>query len=258
MKKNFLFFFIVVLFSSCLNMRVVVNYPFIKSDAIKKIAILEVMIAKPTQAIFPLIDAAAFNAKMNKIADEIMDAERQKLPFYRDILAENMKKKFGCEIVYGKDLQAHPNFENLRAKVEKKEALITKNDNYPVVLLAPGEFNAFAFAKGDVETFFSTNNPIPKGYIAEICKQLEVDAIAISCSRLNVAAVTSFGISSNARLITDFYIFRNDGIEIGRASAYSKGFKISGREVADYKIILDEFSFLIEPLTTQIINSRVQ
>lgn len=216
------------------------------------------IIAKPIQPIFPLIDAAAFNSKMNKIADEIMDAEREKLPFYRDVMAKNMKEKFGCEIIYGKDLQAHPNFEALRTKVEKKAALLTGKDNFPVVLLAPGEFNAFAFEKGDVETFFSSNNPNTQAYVSEICKQLEVDAIAISCSRIDIVGANAFGISANARLITEFYVFRNDGRQIGNASAYSKGFKISGKEISDYKIILDEFNFLIEPLTKQITNARVQ
>jgi hypothetical protein len=258
MKKSFYFFPILLLFHSCVNMKVTINTPFLKSESLKKIAIVEVMIGDPVQAIFPLIDAAAFNVKMNKIADEIMDAERQKLPFYRDVIAKNMKDKFNCEIIYGKALQSHPNFEALRKKIEKKEALLTERNNYPVVLLAEGEFNAFAFEKGNVELFFQSNNPATKAYITEICKQLEVDAIAISYSRLNVAGVNTFGISASARLTTEFYIFRNDGRQVGNASAYSKIFKISGREVEDYKILLDEFSILIDPLTTQITKPKVQ
>jgi hypothetical protein len=66
--------------------------------------------------------------------------------------------------------------------------------------------------------------------------------------------VGSFGMSANARLFTDLYIFKNDGRIVAHGAAYSEVTSIQGKEVADYIMLLDEFTLIIDPLTSQLIN----
>jgi hypothetical protein len=258
MKNRILLFSTLLLLCSCTAMKVEIPRPFLKSESIKKIALIEVMIGKPVQPILPLLDAAMFNAKMDKISDQVFDAERKKLNNYRETLAFHMKKKFNCEIIYGKELQTLTNFEELKKKVEKKRALNTESNLFPVVLLSDGDFNPFSFENGAVNSFFREELPATKAYVSEICKQLEVDAIAINFSYLDLRGVTSFGISTNARLNTDLYIFHKDGRWVGHGKAYSQVMKITGREVGEYQIILDEYNTIIDPLTTEITKPKAQ
>jgi hypothetical protein len=250
MKKNLYLSLFLLLLCACTGMKVTIHKPFVKSESTKKIAVFEVILGKPVQGIFPLIDAGIFNGKMNKIADEISDVQRKRVTLYRETLSAQMKKKFGCEIISGKDLQALSGFAGVKEKLEKKQSLLTGNDNYPVMYLADGEFNIFSFEKGRVHDEEITT----KSEVAEICKALEVDAIAINYTRINVENVGSFGISANARLFTDLYIFKNDGRKVAHGAAYSEVTSIHGKEVADYIMLLDEFTLIIDPLTSQLIS----
>ncbi len=253
MKKLFLFLGSTILISGCISMQIITDTPFIKTNTVKKIAIIEVMVGKPIQAIFPLIDAGIFNQKMNKISDQIMDIERKKASLYRDALATQMEKKFGCEIIYGKKLQELPNYEILRKDLENKNALLTENDNFPAVFLADGEFNAFSFEKGKVNTYFSKNLSTSTAAI-ELCKNLDVDAVAISYTHIYTHNVTSFGFSANMRLFTYLYILDKKGVKIGEGSGLSNLVSIRGKEAVDYNLVLDEFNILINPLTTQLLS----
>lgn len=256
MKKSIILFLVVLSISSCLNMKVTTHIPYRNDTNIKKIAIFEVLVGKPIQAVLPLIDAAAFNSKMNKIADEIMDTQKQKANVYRDALATNMKAQFGCEIIYGKELQNMPNFKLLKNSLANFESLQTRNDNYPIVQIAEGEFNAFPFERGKVNDFFIGSVDY-SNVISEICKDLNLDAIAISFTQMNTVGVAAFGISANSRVSTNLFIFDKNGKKIGHGSAYSKVIRIKGKEIADYNMILDEFNVIITPLTEQLTKPKI-
>lgn len=254
MKKHIYLAVLCSFIFSCTGMKVTTHMPFIKNESIKKVALVEVIIGKPVQAIFPLIDAGIFNGKMNEISDQILDAQKQKTEAYRETLAKMMKEKFGCEVVYGKELQSHPNFANAKTNLENRKGLETFNDNFPIALLADGEFNIFPFEKAKVREYFETNEC--RTCIQELCKALEVDAIVVSYSRVNVENVSSFGIIANSRLFSDLYILNKDGRKIGHGAAYSQVLSFNGKEINQFKMLLDEFNIIMDPLTTQITKAQ--
>jgi hypothetical protein len=239
---------------SCTEMKVTTHKQYIKNDSVKKIALFEVLITKPFQPILPLLDAAPFNGKVNKRADEIMDSEKKRINSFRDALAQNMAFKYNAEIIFGKELQSNVNFEALKKKIENKNAMLTGNDNFPIIMAADGEFNAFPFEKGKVEHYFINNNY--RNEVETICKDLNVDAIAINVSYLNFQNVQSFGISCNARLNSALFIFDKVGNTIGHASVYSKINSIRGKTIGDYDLVLDEYQTIIVPLAEELVNPK--
>jgi hypothetical protein len=248
-----LFAFICV---SCTDMKVTTHRQYIKNDNVKKIALFEVLITKPFQPVLPLLDAAPFNNKTNKLADEIMDSEKKRINNVREILANGMAMKYNADIIYGKELQNLPNFGSLKKKIENKQSLATKNDNFPIILQADGEFNVFPFEKGKVEHYF-INNDYPTT-MATICGDLEVDAVAVNVSYLNFQGVTSFGISCNSRLNSALFIFDKNGRTLGHATVISKVVKVRGKMIEDFDLILDEFPTILSSLAEQLVNPKTK
>lgn len=255
MKKNLILVISAFTLFSCVEMKVITKTQYIKNESIKKIGVFEVMIGKPIQAVLPLIDAAAFNAKMNKISDQILDAEKQKINFYRDVLSQNLKNTLGSDIFSGNELQSIKGFEQLRKDLEVKHALETNNDNFPIVLMADGEFNIYPFEKGRVDDYLSGNTEF-RNLTSEVCEKLNLDGIAINFTQLNTQGVTSFGVTANSRLVTNVYIFDKKGNTIGHGYAHSKVIKVKGKDISEFQILLDEYSVIIEPLVKQLLEPK--
>ncbi len=255
-QKNLLFIAVVgsFLISSCAEMKITTKIPFIKSESIKKIALTQVMIGVPQKKYFPLIDAGIFNSKMNKISDEIFDLQSSKVNAYNESIAQKMKAKFGCEVLSGKELIESPNFAKTKENMNNAKAMLTEDDNYPIVNMATGQFNAYSFAKGDVDHFIFENAGY-KSISIDLCKQLEVDAVVLSFTRFKIIDVKIFGSSAVSRLYTTFLIYYKDGRKIGEAEAYSKIHYVTGKDIIEYKMVFDDFETIIEPLTTQITKS---
>ena len=56
--------------------------------------LISTYIGKIEQPVLPLIAAAAFNAKTNKIADQIMDMQSKSVDTHREITAKTIEKYF--------------------------------------------------------------------------------------------------------------------------------------------------------------------
>ncbi len=236
--------------SSCATMNI--SYSGKKVDKVQSITLLETMIGKIQQPVIPLIDAAAFNAKTNSIADQIMDMQKKNIDNYREIVASSLKNNFNCEVIFGNSLQDKSEFTELKEKFNFPNALRIKNDNYPMLITGSNDINPFRFENGKVVKFFK----VPSNYknaISEICKKVNSDLIAISYSTLTVSGVGAFGVRGALRLDTYIYLFDKEGDLNSNGHIWSKQAGISGKQIEDYKSQLDNLSLIIEPMMNKIV-----
>ncbi len=257
MKKSFILLAVVVLMSSCLTMIVKTPVPYQENQAIKKIAIFPVLIGEMYQPVIPLIDAAAFNSKTNKIADQIMDAERESIDKMREDLASTISNYFKCEVLYGESLQMTEGYGSLSNSHNFKYALAIEDDDFPVMLIASGDINPFKFKDGRFVTFFKDQMNY-KQTVKQLCEKLNVDAIAVNFSRLSIVGVSSFGINGNIRLETFLYVIDKEGEIVGNGYAFSKPVTIRGKELEEYKLRLNDYSPIIQPLVNQLVNGKAK
>jgi|GEM_PF-5914028 len=254
MKKIYfiLMMTIIVFLSSCFALKVNVPISY-QAQSIDKMALFPVMIGKIEQPLFPLLDAAAFNGKTNKIADQIMDSQQKTIEKIREQIAEKLQEYFKCNVLYGKSLHNLEPYSNLKEKYHNKTALRIKNDNFPLVIIGSGDVNPFSFSNGNVTAYFKEQKQY-EVISQDLCEKLNVDAIAISFSRLSVIDVGMFGSSGRLRLETHIYIVDKHGKTIAKGYAHSKPASIKGRELEDYQRVLDEFPMLFNLLAKQLIN----
>ena len=255
MKKITFLLLAITLFSSCAKMIIKTAVPYQKTQQNIKIALFPVMIGKVEQPIFPLIDASMFNKRTNKIADQIMDMQKKEIDKIREVAANTIKKYIGSEIIYSENLHKTERFKNLIKTNNYTNSLIIENDNFPVVLISSGDINPYKYTNGNVISYFKESNNY-KETIINLCKELDVDAIVINYSNLNIIGVTAFGGSANIRLDTYLYVISKNGELLGNGYAYSKPIVIKGKEITDYKMVIDEYPNLFEALVNALANPQ--
>ena len=249
------FILISFLFISCAApFTVIKSYQPVKQSEIKKIALFPVMIGGLQKPIFPLVDAAIFNKKPNSIASDIMQLQSKKVNGIRDDIATILEKYSKSKILYGESLKGSPSYSNLE-KLHSSSSLITKDPNFSSIILADGDINPFKFIDANVHSFFK----FPANYkltIINICKGLEVDAIAINYSFLAFRNVQLFGYTAKLNLNTHLYLFDKFGNIIGEGKASSKGFQSKGKDISEYELVLDDYSTIFAPLVQNIYKSN--
>jgi len=217
---------------------------------LKTIALVSVAIPPITKPVFPVIDAAAFNAKVNSIADQIMDIQQKRIDTFRETLANNISNFFKSTVLYGDKLHVLVNFPEIAKKNNFPGSLQLENNNFPFIVNSSGDINPFPFEKGNIGQFFS--NKINYQIIAkELCSKLGTDAIAVSYTNLNVTDAAAFGIRGGLALSSSLYIFDKEGYIIISGSYTSKPTMISGKDISDYMMKLDEFNTLCYMIVNQ-------
>ncbi|TVR76013.1 MAG: hypothetical protein EA409_13835 [Saprospirales bacterium] len=218
----------------------------------ERVALIQVMFSQFNQPVLPLLDAAAFNGKINRLAPEIMEMQEEYLDDIRHMVVERMSEFLSGEIVYGEKLQALMREKGFAETHNFNENLLTGNNNFPLVLLASGEFNVFRFEKGNALHYFTRDSRYPR-MISHICEKLGVDAIAVSVSYFEVTRVGSFGMNGSLRLNTHLFVMEGDrGSMAINAMTASPPTTIPGNELHDYKIVLDHFPEIIDLLFTEL------
>lgn len=254
MKINYLRISIVALlvlsFSSCSTIRV--NYYSTAPKKVNNIALVSTMIDKIQQSPLPLIDAAVFNKKTNDIADQIMDLQKKSIDKFRDLIGDNLRNNFKCEVIYGDSLHKLNGYNELSEKFNFKNALRLKNDNFPLIITATDDINPFNLDNGNISIYFH-NSLNYKSTIKEIAKQLNVDYIAVSVSRL-ASGAGYFGITGMLQLITNLYLFDSEGNLVVEASNFSKATNVSGKNIDDYNDQLHNISIIIDPMMKVVIS----
>jgi hypothetical protein len=256
MKKILLNPAIAILFASCVPL-INTPVPYKSSPSIKKVGLFPVMIGKMYRPLFPLIDAAAFNGKTNEIADQILDMQDRTIDKMRENAAVTLQKYLNCEVIYGDALHNDSAFTALSARYNFKSALILNDDNFPKITISSGDINPFNYSNGDVIAYFGT----PSNYketVKYICKELNLDALAVSFSKLSVINVTAFGISGNLRLETYLYVFDKNGDFIANGRGFSKPMGINGKELFYYQMQLEYFPTLLEQVASKLVSAPVK
>jgi hypothetical protein len=242
---------IVLAFTSCSTIRV--NYYGNKVVPVQKIALVSTMIGKIQQSPIPLLDAAVFNAKTNKIADQIMDMQKKAVDKYQVLVASGLKNNFNCQVIYADSLHNLPGFVVIKEKYNFKNGLRLKSDNYPFIFTAKDDINPFNFDNGNIDSYFRDSLNY-KSTISEISKKLNTDLIAVSYSTLATGA-GSFGIYGQLQLVTILYIFDKNGDLLSKSSNMSKPTNISGSDIEEYRSQLDNLSLLLDPMLIKVVTN---
>ena len=215
-------------------------------------ALIQVMFSQFKQPVLPLLDAAAFNGKTNKLAPEIMEMQEEYIDTIRHMVVERMSEFLSGEIVYGEQLQGLMREEGLHETHNFNENLLTGDNNFPVVLLASGELNVFRFENGNAVRYFTRDSRYPR-LITHLCEKLDVDAIAVSVSYFEVTRAGPFGISGSLRLNTHLFVMEGGrGSMTINAMTASPPMTIPGNELDDYKIALNHFPEIIDLLFAEL------
>ena len=241
---------LILLATSCTTVKVQNSAK--KVAPVNSIALFPTMIGSLKKINFSL-GAAAFNPKVNGIAEQIIDMEKKSVDNYRTTISASLKQNFNCEIISGESLTSKPEFSELKNKYNYQQNLKVDDENFPEIILASNDFNPFQFNKGNVINYFkdTTNHKQYKQTISDICKKLKTDLIVVSYSELHASGI-NFG-RGYLELYTYIYLFDKDGdlVSEGHNSTDVKP-TISGREVEEFKAKIDKLSSLLDPLMVKI------
>ncbi|XOV93574.1 MAG: hypothetical protein ACFHWX_02465 [Bacteroidota bacterium] len=230
-------FTLVILLSSCLTSKVIVNTPYQNGIPIDTLNLLSIMIGPPFQPTFPLIDAAAFNEKTNKIADQILDEEQKAIENFKDLLVANLNGALHLKTQTIKDFST-----NEIDRFVVNSSIQIENNNFPIVFFGAGDINIVEWNKGkNVNNLFKDDDPYLRASIQEISRKLNIDNIAISFNRLSIVGVSAFGIKGNLRLESFLFIYNSNGHLVIDSMGWTKPLPVRGNEIRDYKFQLDSF-----------------
>jgi hypothetical protein len=247
MKKLISLMLVGLLFASCATMKVKVNTSYTDGLAIDTLYLVSTMIGPVVQPVLPLIDAAAFNAKTNKIADQIMDVQQKSVDDFHDILVSILEQKLPVALVTGKEFDAER-----AARYKVRSGIQIDNKNFPMVFFSEGDMNMIELGKGRNEVDIFKNNAANTANISRFAGDLGVSNVVLSFSRLNIVSVGMFGGSGNIRLETFFYVYGADGELLLDAYAWSKFNTIRGKDLSQYKYELTNFNPLVQLIAQEL------
>lgn len=170
------------------------------------------------------------------------------MSYYVDSLhsaaALNLTSQLGCEVLFGKELHALPQYNDVRKKYEIEAGLIKEDENFPEVLISSEDFN-FAILETKAELLSQGIRLLEpddlKATIADLCKDLNVKYIAI-------AHFTLTGFRTSLIFPTDTYftyslgLYNENGDRIAVASNTEKTVKILEMDIeGSFKNMIETF-----------------
>jgi hypothetical protein len=248
MFRIFSFIAIGCLIASCATTKVKVNTIYTNGIPIDSLNLVSVMIGPVLQPVLPLLDAAAFNERTNKIADQILDEEQKSVNEFSSILIANLEQRYSKPVVIGNDLTSEA-----ADKYRVKRGIQIDNKNFPIVFFSEGDLNMIDFGNGKNVNAIFKNNEALKPQIARFSSELNLKSVLISYNRLNVISAGMFGSSGTIRLETYLFLYNSRGDLIIDAFAFSKPEVINGKDIRDYKLHLNHFQGLSILLTNEFI-----
>jgi hypothetical protein len=158
--------------------------------------------------------------------------------------ASNLRTQLGCEVIYGKELQAMPQFEKIRDSYERADALTSADEHFPNVYISTGDFNFFVTGSdaGNFTVFngLSTLKGDEAGQtIKNLCSDLGVKYLALAHFVLHgykMYLVTPI----NAYLYCRVNLYDHEGNLIGIAyKYYENNFQEGQADV--FQFMLDQY-----------------
>ena len=243
-----------LLFSCAAPLKIVKPFEQNVEKPLKQIALFPVLIGNLKKPTFPLIDAGIFNKKPNDRALQIIDMETTVIDSIQKDAAQILTNLLKTKVIYGADLQQLKNYQKLQKERNYKENLITNDSKFPTILMASGGINPFRFTDGKVSLFFKDANRY-KGLINYLCKELDVDGIAVSYSHLQLNNVQVLGSFAKLNMYTHFYLFDSNGVLRAESSATTEGFNVKGKDIKEYELALNDFSALFDKMIKKLIQT---
>lgn len=239
--------------TSCASLKVRTTIPY-KGDHIKKIAIVGSYYGRIKQPRFPLIDASSFNKKTNEISEGIIKYQENILPEYEDLLVQKLSRALEVEIIKPAEFTTEQNLA-LNKKFPYRSNLGIDHEHYYKLISTSQEINLFPFENGEVLDYFELSSNYFRT-IKEISEILEVDAVLISFSRLNVVGVGIFGTTGRVRIDTHVYIFDDEGRTIAKTEAFTKPKNIKGKKIEEYVQVFDEYPIILDLIAKDVNTSK--
>lgn len=246
-KNVSLLFLFLVLVSSCISTKVQVNTPYTNGIPVDSLNLVSLMVGPVWQPIFPLIDAAAFNEKTNKIADQLLDEEQKVVEDYKKILVGCLDGKLRSSVVVGSDFTSP-----MASQYRVEKGIQIDNKNFPVVFFSEGDMNMIDLGKGkNINQIFKYDKSL-KSNIAKYAANLKLNNVVISFNRLAVISAGMFGTTGNLRLESYLFLYNAEGKLLLDTYGWMKPTAISGKDLADYKYQLDSFQELAELMSQEL------
>lgn len=159
-------------------------------------------------------------------------------------VAANLRTQLGCEVIYGKELQALPVYAGIRESYERADALMSVDDHFPQVYISSGDFN-FAITESnasDVSGFNGMKFLKPdevKQTVANLCEEFNIKYLAYAHFRLTGYKYNL--VSPNTALI--YYglnLYNQYGDLIATSVARQEGVIREGQPEV-FQILLDQY-----------------
>ena len=236
-------FTISIILSSCASHPVRMSGKKERVQNLKKVALIEMIVAPHAKPRYPLIDAAIFKSSLDNIASEIINFNIQCVDTFETYLATSFKDYFKPEIVYGKELRKSVEYSKLKDSISI-ETLALDDDDFPKINVPEGTLNFFNFyEKGHPLYYFSTKQiGKEKEKISKICNTLNIDGAIIAVT--GVEALEPAGIlnSSWVRVnATKLYFFDKSGDYILFLKGNSEENISSADDFFNYKKMMNDY-----------------
>lgn len=242
------FFVLVLLLGSCVGAKFTADTKTGQPSSIDTLNLISAMIGPVFQPTLHLIDAAAISGKTNKIADEIIQAEEERIEVFKDDLVPTLRESLPVVIRTANELE----FDGIDAyRVDK--AAQSENNNFPLVLFGEGDLNFQRYGKmKNLRNEFESNNELREN-VANFADKSNLSNAAICYNRLAVLSVGPFG---GLRLETYLFVFDRRGKIVIEPTGLLEPVTISGKVLNEYTTELDKYemmhNLLFVPLTKQI------
>jgi hypothetical protein len=240
----------VLILTACKFMQIASAPNYIVNNAekcgkpIKNITLLSTSITPVFVSPVPLVNSLVIKKRVNSISKELILLQNKTVSDIRDTIAKYLKLNFNCEIQL-----SNANFEKAFAKYNLPNNLITADKNFPNIIAAPNDINLYKFEKDNMLGYHATLEN--KSAIAEICKELNTDIIAISITHFLIEPDKYQSALAPMRFISQIFLFdRNGDATVGGIAKTPTGLEVStkGNELNDYdreyKKILNQINSL--------------
>jgi hypothetical protein len=247
-KKITVILIAALMLSSCITTKVQVNSKYSGAIPIDTLNLVSVVYGPVVQPVIPLIDAAAFNGRTNKISDQILEEQKGMTDVYKKILLRNLNDRVTTYIKTG------DHFTDEAAEPYKaKEGILIDNKNFPVVWFDGEGMNLWDYGKGTNVSSIFESDPQLKSRIARFAREMNVNNVLVSFNRLAVIGVGMFGSTGNIRLESYLYLYDANGNVMMDAYGWTKPSSISGRELYEYQAQMDKFEELVVLLSNELV-----
>lgn len=241
---------LVIISSSCGNLRIKTEMPYQADAKIKNVALAALYLHPPVLPVSPVGDASAFNRKLiaNKIEiEELFKAEVARMT---NELGMGLQAQMALTSFYGESLMSLPSYDRIASKAEL-EPLKVENEIFNSILLAKGSVNAFEFEEGKIKDYIE-ESPRLRSQVRSLAKGLNSELVAFADAQIVVDKVQRYGVKANVRLLVEIYFFDEDGKLVGQTYGETEPFLIDGESAQDFRPVFQAYPVLQKLILTDL------